>query len=175
MFVESSIQFDFTNAQNVIEYELLLKGLPGASSTIRNTFWKGIDFHIEEMSGEIIWLEVKSWNPKNIPAKKRGGSRRSFQCKMKSTAFAAATRNKFLGTSAYFAWDNRALPAKVRFLLLFEPPHPIDSALMLTFSDKIKSQLMPPKVVSFRTRIEIGAMNLAEWNKRFPDYPASLI
>ena len=46
-YVESSIEFDFTNAHSVLEYEGLLTGLPGASPTQRNTFRPGIDFHIE--------------------------------------------------------------------------------------------------------------------------------
>lgn len=171
MYVESNIQFDFTNAHKVIEFEALLKDFPGASPTVRNTFWPGIDFHIEEQSGEAIWLEVKSWNPTVISPKNRGGSRRSFQCKMKSAPFAEAMRGKFFGTSAYFGWDNRPLPTRVLFLLLFEPPQPIDSALMLTFGHKIKSQLMPPKVIPWRKRIEVAAMDLTEWNKRYPDYP----
>ena len=61
------------------------------------------------------------------------------------------------------------------FTLLFEPPHPIDDALILTFGHKVKQQLMPPKALVWRRRIEVGALTLAEWNRRFPDYPASLL
>ena len=63
MYVESNIQFDFTNAHKVMEYEELLKEIPGASPNVRNTFWHGIDFHIVDSEDEVIWLEVKSWNP----------------------------------------------------------------------------------------------------------------
>jgi len=174
VYVESDIEFDFTQAQRVVEYEDLLIGLPGASPTQSNTFWPGIDFHIEDTSGEAIWLEVKSWNPAFIAPKDRGGSRWSFLSKMKSRHFATEMRGKFLGTSSFFAWDGRTLPSTVRFILLFEPPHPIDAALTLAFGHKVKQQLMPPKVLAWRRRIEVSALTLAEWNRRFPDYPANL-
>ena len=173
-YVESNIEFDFTNAHSVLEYEGLLTALPGASPTQRNTFWPGIDFHIEETPGEAIWLEVKNWNPTFLAAKDRGGNRCSFLSKMKSDRFATEMRGKFLGTSSFFAWDGRIVPSTVRFILLFEPPHPLDSALTLTFGHKVKQQLMPPKVLAWRGRIEVSALTLAEWNRRFPDYPARL-
>ncbi len=172
VFVESDLEFDLTKARNAFNYEALLSGLPGASPAARNTFWPGIDFCIEDAPDETIWLEVKSWNPASIPPKDRGGSWRSFQSKMKSAAFAKEMRGKFLGTSSFFAWDGRAMPPVVRFILLFEPPRSIDAALLLTFGQKVKQQLMPPKTLAWRSRIEVSALTLAEWNQRFPDYPA---
>ena len=175
VFVESDIEFDFTKAHRVIEYENLMAGLPGASANQRNTFWPGIDFHIEDAPDDVIWLEVKSWHPASIAPKYRGGSRRSFQCKMKSKTYAKEIREKFLGVSAFFLWDNRPVPEKVRFLLLLEPPNPVDAALVLTFGQKVRSQLRPPKILAWRSRIEVDALTLAEWNRRFPDYPARII
>ncbi len=175
VYVESGIEFDFTRAANVIEYENLFAGLPGASATQRNTFWPGVDFCVEDVPGEFIWLEVKSWNPASLAPKDRGGNRWSFLCKMRSNPFAQEMRGKFLGTSSFFAWDGRVLPSHVQFLLLFEPPHPMDSALLLTFSHKVKARITPPKILTWRNRIEVGALTLAEWNIRFPDYPARLL
>ena len=172
VYVESNIEFDFTKSHSVIEYEGLLSELPGASATQRNTFWPGVDFCIEDAPDEAIWLEVKNWNPASLAPKVRGGNRRSFLSKMKSNSFAQEMRGKFLGVSSFFAWDSRPLPSNVRFLLLFEPPHPIDAALVLTFGHKVKQQLMPPKALTWRSRIAVGALTLAEWNVRFPDYPA---
>jgi hypothetical protein len=160
-YVESKIKFDFTKAHKVLEYEGLLTGLPGVSPTLRNTFWPGIDFYIEDAPDEAIWLEVKSWNPNSIAPKDRGGNRWSFLCKMKSNHFAMEMRGKFLGTSSFFAWDGRTLPSIVRFILLFEPPHPIDDALILTFGHKVKQQMMPPKALVWRRRIEVGALRWA--------------
>ena len=172
VYVESNIQIDFTRAFKVVKYEGLLAGLPGASLTQRNTFWPGVDFHVEETPSDAIWLEIKSWNPASIPPKDRGGSRWSFLCKMKSNRFAQEMREKFLGTSSFFVWDNRPFPSRIRFLLLFEPPQSMDAALILTFGQKVKSQLMPPKALTWRNRIDVGALTLTEWNLRFPDYPA---
>ncbi len=172
---ESNIEFDFAEAYRALNYEDLLSGLPGASRNQSNTFWPGIDFHVEDTPGEVIWLEVKSWNPDSIAPKDRGGSRWSFQCKMKSNAFAQEMRGKFLGASSFFAWDNRDLPSNVRFILLFEPPHQMDSALVLTLGQKVKQQLMPPKILPWRNRINVAALTLAEWNLRYPDYPAKKI
>jgi hypothetical protein len=172
VYVESNIEFDFTKAHSVIEYETLLTRHPGASPTQRNTFWPGIDFQVEESPGDAIWLEVKSWNPASVPPKDRGGSRRSFWYKMRSERFAGEMRGKFLGASAFFLWENVPLPSNVRFLLVFEPPHPIDTPLVLAFGHKVKQQMMPPRVLPWRRRIDVGALTLAEWNARFPDYPA---
>ena len=173
--VESNIEFDFTKAHRVVEYENLFAGLPGASPNQRNQFWPGIDFHIEDAPDDVIWLEVKSWNPAQFAPRDRGGQRRSFQCKMKSKSYPMEVREKFLGASAFFAWDSRPIPLKVRFLLLLEPPHPMDSALILTFGHKVRSQLMPPRILTWRRRMEVSALTLAEWNRRFPDYPARII
>lgn len=172
VYVESGIKFDFTGAISVIEYEGLLTGLPGASATQRNTFWPGVDFCIEDRPDEFIWLEVKSWEPSAIAPKERGGNRWSFLCKMKSKPFAQEMRGKFLGVSSFFAWDGRPLPTQVNFILLFEPPRSIDAPLILAFSHKVKAQLMPPKALLWRSRINVTALTLAEWNIRFPDYPA---
>jgi len=175
VFVESNIEFDFTNARSAFEYEKVLNSLPGASAARRNKFWPGIDFHIDDTANSSIWLEVKNWDPANISAVRIGGSRWSYTCKMKSDKFAAEMRNKFLGATSFFAWDSRAIPNNVHFLLLFEPPHPMDSALVLTLGHKVKQQLMPPRVLPWRQRITVGALTLAEWNLRFPDYPAAKI
>ena len=78
----------------------------------------------------------------------------------------------FLGTSAFFAWDGCPMPETVRYLLLFEPPQPIDAALVLKFGHKVKQKLTPAGALPWRNRISIGALTLAEWNLRFPDYPA---
>lgn len=173
VYVESGIRFDFGAAFKVVEYEALVSWLPGVSPTARNTFWPGIDFYIEDAPDEAIWLEVKSWNPARLAPKDRGGNRRSFLGKMKSNAFAQEMRGKFLGASSYFAWNSQPLPSSVRFLLLFEPPRSIDSALILTFGQKINSQLMPPRALTWHIRISVAALPLDEWNLRFPEFPAA--
>ena len=94
---------------------------------------------------------------------------------MKSKPFTEEMRGKFFGTTSFFAWDTRPIPKHVLFLLLFEPPHPIDSALMLTLGQKIKSQLLPPKIVEWSNRFDVVILSVNEWNQRYQDYPAAIL
>ncbi len=164
VFKESGIEFDFTRAQSVVKHD----------EAPRNTFWSGVDFCIEDSPDESIWLEVKSWNPARMEPKWRGGNQRRFVSEMKSAAFSLKMRSKFFGTSAFFGWQGDPLPETVRYILVFEPPRRIDSALTLAFSHKIKSQIAPPKSVAWRSRINVSVLGLSEWNQRFPDYPARI-
>lgn len=166
VFSESGIEFDFSRAHSALEYEKI-----GVTPPQKNTFWAGIDFCIEDISNEVIWLEVKSWNPARIDAVRRGGSQRSFVAKMRSESFGLEMRSKFRGTSAFFGWRGDSLPTKVRYIAILEPPRLIDAALMGTLTDRLKN-LKPPKSLSWRSRIDVSVLNLSEWNQRFPEYPA---
>ena len=109
-----------------------------------------------------------------MPPKDRGGSRWSFISKMKSTEFAKEMRGKFLGTASFHLWDGLPLTQTVRFVMVIEPPHRIDDALVLAFSHRVMQQIMPPRIVPWRDRITVTAFPLAEWNLRFPEYPARI-
>ncbi len=172
VFVESNIKFDFTQASSAFEYQTELASLTGASATTRNTFWPGIDFHIQDTETSAIWLEVKNWDPAYIEPERRSDSQQSFLSKINSNAFAREMREKFLGTSAFFAWAGRKLPDNVHYLLMFEPPQPLDSALVLAFGHKVKQILSPPKLLPWCNRINVCALTLSDWNKRYPDYTA---
>ena len=92
---------------------------------------------------------------------------------MKSKVFALEMRNKFLGTTAFLAWTNTFTSAPTRFVLLFQPPHPLDAALLVTFQNRIKSQV--PNLQVWHEPIFVAVLDLEEWNRRYPDYPARLL
>ncbi len=162
VFVESNIEFDFTRAVSAVQHD---KPAPGHG----NSAWKGIDFCIQD-GQEQLWLEVKSWDPSHIAPMRRGGSRRSFLCKMKSRAFTAEILLKFLGTTAFLAWTNNFTLAQTAYVLLFQPPRPLDAALLVTFQSRIASRISRPKI--WHEPIFVAVLNLAEWNQRYPDHPA---
>ncbi len=165
VFIESRIEFDFTRAAAVAPHD---KSAPGHG----NNIWPGVDFCLQD-GAEQLWLEVKSWHPAHIAARNRGGSRRSFLSKMKSKAFTQEMRNKFLGTTAFLAWTDQFALAPTRFILLFQPPRPLDAALLVTFQSRIKAQV--PNLRTWQQPIFIAVLDLGEWNRRYPDYPARLL
>ena len=165
VFVESRIEFDFTRAASAVQHD---KPAPGHG----NNVWPGVDFCLQD-DLEQLWLEVKSWHPAHFAPKDRGGSRRSFLSKMKSKVFTQEVRNKFLGTTAFLAWTNSFAPAPTRFILLFQPPRPLDAALLVTFQNRIKSQV--PNLRVWQQPIYVAVLDLAEWNCRYPEYPARLL
>ena len=172
LYVESGIEFDFSSAKTLIEHDKTSPTYP-VGRVSGSAIWPGVDFLIEEASGEWIWLEVKSWNPSRIDPERRGGSRRSFICKMKSAKFSLEMREKFLGTTAFLAWKNEFTPATTRFILLFEPPKPLDSALL--GSQNLKMRGLIPNRRDWVKPIYASVMTLREWNLRFRDYPSKVI
>ncbi len=165
VFIERRIEFDFTSAVSVVQHD---KPAPGHG----NSVWSGVDFCIEEPP-DWIWLEVKSWDPTHIPARDKGGSRWSFLCKMRSKSFTKEMRDKFLGTTAFLTWRGVFPLAPTRFVLLFQPPRPLDSALLVTFQTRIKSQV--PNLTIWAQPIFVAVLDVAEWNRRYPQYPARLL
>ena len=165
VFVESRIEFDFTQAASVVPHD----GRPAGQG---NSVWPGVDFCIEEPP-DWIWLEVKNWDPTHFAAKDRGGSRWSFLCKMRSKSFTKDIRDKFLGTTSFLAWRGILPVAPTRFILLFQPPRPLDSALLVTFQSRIKSQV--PNLTLWQQPIFVAVLDLVEWNRRYPQYPARLL
>lgn len=165
VFIESRIEFDFTSAAAAVQHD---KPAPGYG----NSIWPGVDFCIQDGS-DWIWLEVKSWDPTHTPAKDRGGRRWSFICKMKSKTFTKEIREKFLGTTAFLAWRDIFPLAPTRFILLFQPPHTLDSALLVTFQSRVKAQI--PNLSVWAEPIFVAVLDTAEWNRRYPNYPARLL
>ena len=155
VYKESNIEFDFTQAKTANRHN--------------NSVWKGVDFCIEEPSGEWIWLEVKSWDLKHIDPHRRGGAVRSFRAKMKSNDYANEMCGKFIGTTAFLAWKGNFVLAPTTFVLLFEPPRPLDAALLGSRITRMQS-LIPRKI--WAQPLGVVVLTTGGWNERFPDYPA---
>jgi hypothetical protein len=164
VYVESNIEFDFSRAVRVTEHD--------KPTGHNNNIWPGVDFCIEEPL-EWIWLEVKCWAPGHIAPRRRGGSRWSFLCKMRSNVYAQEMRSKFLGTTAFLAWMHAFPLAPTTFVLLFEPPHPMDSALIGSRITRMR-QLVVNRAPWVQP-IHVAVLTLHDWNARFPHYPARLL
>ena len=173
VYAESNIEFNFSLARMVIEHDKSTPTHPGGI-VHNNSIWPGVDFCLEEITGEWIWLEVKSWNATHIAPHRRGGSRWSFICKMKSNEYAKEMRGKFLGTTAFLAWTNSFPVAPTQFVLLFEPPKPIDSALFGSRITRMRS-LIPNRAI-WAHPISVSILTVSGWNARFGhSYPARLL
>lgn len=161
---ESRIRFDFSRATSVTKHD--------DRHGDGNGIWPGVDFRIQESQGW-IWLEVKNWDPTHIAAKYRGGNRWSFMCKMRRKAFTKDVREKFVGTTAFLTWKNIFPLVPTQYVLLFQPPHPLDSALLVTFQTRLQSQL--PNLRIWAAPMTVTVLDATEWNQRYPDYPAILL
>lgn len=170
LYVESNIEFDFTAALRVLEHDKALD--PANPLRQGNTTWPGVDFCLEEVSGW-IWLELKNWDPAHVDPRRRGRDRWSFICKMKSDTFAKDMRNKFLGTTAFLAWTNAFPLAPIRFIMLFEPPYPMDSALLGSRTLRMRDHIPNRRI--WQQPVHVSVLTLREWKLRFPHYPARLL
>jgi hypothetical protein len=175
LYTESGIEIDLTNATAHEKHDAI------------NTIWGGVDFVIEEANqggvdfiiGEIdrqIWLEMKSWSPRVIPPHRRGGQRRSYLSKMKSKEFPKSLREKFLGTCSFLTLTGNPPNAPILYVLLLESA-PTDTALRVHMMTRLRS-LIPTRGVTARPwshTISVVVVDVAEWNSRFPQYPARLL
>lgn len=172
VYLESNIEFDFSTARTVIEHDKTTPTYAGGS-VHGNNIWPGVDFCIEESSGEWIWLEVKNWDPTHIAPNRRGGTRWSFICKMRSKEYAKEMRNKFLGTTAFLAWQNKLPLVRTQFVMLFEPPKPLDVAVFGSRIERMKSLI--PDLRIWAQPVKVSVLTVSDWNMRFPSYPARII
>lgn len=156
---ESDIEFDFSNALQVFEHDTTSSKCEGDSIADGNTVWSGVDFRVEDNAGW-IWIEVKNW---------RGTKGKSdYLSKLKSKPFAEPMRAKFLGTTAFLAWNGNFDIAPLHYVLLFEPHPRADRSLNAPFQDLIRSELPIPN----RLDIKVFVMNVSKWNETYPEYPA---
>lgn len=81
-------------------------------------------------------------------------------------------RSKFIATTAFLAWTNQFPLAPTVFVLLLEPPKPVDAALLLAFGHRMHNHIYSPR---WAHMLSVAVMDLNEWNARFPDYPARKI
>ena len=92
---------------------------------------------------------------------------------MKSNAYANEMRSKFLGTSAFLVWTNSLPLAPTRFVLILEPPVPLDAALLGSRVTKMRSLI--PNLQIWVQPISVSVVTVGEWNMRFAAYPASAL
>ncbi len=157
---ESGIEFDFTAAVRHSKHDAI------------NRYWPGVDFILEEVHRS-IWLEVKNWEPASLPPRRRGGQRKSFLSKMRSSRFFTETlRAKFLGTTAFLTLSGVHPPSEILYVILLESPR-LDSALMLHATTRMRGLL--PARGPWSVAIGVVVVNLAHWNVNFAIYPARLI
>lgn len=161
---ESYIEFDFSAASHVFEHDTQCPRCKGVSQADGNSLWPGVDFRLWDDAGW-IWLEVKNW---------RVSARNAYRKKMRSGAFAAEMREKFLGTAAYLAWraDAAALPAGLTLVFLFQPPAGADPVLRGVFLQLLRNQLhnaLQP------VGLRLALVDVSSWNDHFSIYPAKQI
>lgn len=166
---ESGIEFDFSKALSVkVHDKALSQGGEG------NTLWKGVDFRVE-VPNQSLWIEVKSWDYKIIDPWRRGGQQRSFVSKMRSQQFGNEIRSKFYGTSAFLAWTNNFQPKDTVFVILFQPPRPLDKALLGTFMQQRIAPAFPLRNAPWTHRVSCVVVDLDDWNSLYPEFPARIL
>jgi hypothetical protein len=155
--VESGIEIDLTHARNYVKHDDV------------NRIWPGVDFVIDN-GAETLWLELKNWEPFDLPPHRRGGQRRSFLCKMRSNVFFRETLlRKFLGTTAYMSFTGAMPTMPVVYIILLESPK-LDSALRLHANNRMRELLRPH--AAWTPAIRVAVLNVADWNALYPQYPA---
>ena len=156
---ESDLRFDFSAAVWCNKHDAA------------NTVFDGVDFVIKEAERR-IWLEVKNWEGASLPARRRGGQRRSFLAKLNSKAYFTQTlRAKFVGTCAYLALTDNPPREPILYVALLESPR-MDSALMLHATMRLRGLVRRDR---WRYTVNAVVLNVAEWNERFPDFPVGSI
>ena len=157
IYQESGIEIDLTASASCAKHDA------------SNNVWPGVDFAIED-STDWIWLEIKNWEPSGLPSQRRGGQRWSFLCKLKSGVFyREVLRAKFIGTSAFLALTNNHPRATIRYIVLLESPR-LDAAMKLHATNRLRSLI--PRRGPWTHPVEVAVVDLADWNRLYPQYPA---
>jgi hypothetical protein len=165
--VESGIDFDFRTAVDLKRHDR-----PVAQGGEGNTIWNGVDFRVLDSVGW-VWVEVKSWNPGRIAPRYRGGNQRRFVGRMRSREFGLELRAKFLGTTSFLAWTGAFLPAPVTYVVVLQPPRPLDKALMGTFATRVRAAF--PNPGPWTQALSVAVVDLADWNALYPHFPAKIL
>jgi hypothetical protein len=89
---------------------------------------------------------------------------------MLSDDYLREMRGKFLGTTAFLSWTGLLPNTPTRFILLFEPPHQLDAALLGSRMMRLREQIQDRR---WSPPVAVSVLTLSEWNSRFGhDYPA---
>jgi hypothetical protein len=155
---ESGIRFEFDSNASVRKFDQ------------ESRAWPAIDFIIDEQISW-IWLEIKNWEPRDLPTRLRGPRRRSFLSKMKSsTFFRDVLRAKFLGTSAYLAHKGQFSVKPLEYIIILESPR-LDSSMLIQATRKMQELIRK----SDHPHLNVLVMNVLEWNKRYSEHNARVL
>lgn len=166
---ERGIEFDFTNALSAKYHDR-----PKGDNCDGNTLWKGVDFRVE-LAHESIWVEVKNWANTAIPEKHTERQKDDFKEKMESESFRSEVRTKFLGTTAFLAWTKNFEPKSTIYIVVLKPPIPLDPAMLSTLTQRQFASFFPRKRAPWESSLSGIVIDLTEWNRRFPEFPARIV
>lgn len=162
---ESGIRFDFSGAAHSEKHDAENRAFPA------------VDFLVHETPGNWLYVEVKNWEPASLPAHAQAESRADFAAKMQSAVFYQELRNKFLGTSAFLTLMKKPQPTqRVLFVVVLESPI-LTSEFLSHAITRMRGQLpnRPNKGMEWAVSFDVAVVSVAEWNKRFTNYPATVI
>ena len=172
IYEESGFRFDFTAANDSVIHDK-------ADPHDGNTFWPGVDFRAIENNAHEIWIEVKSWDFKRfLDRTARKQAKGDFLAKFVREG-AEEFRNdivaKFLGATCYLAWSGTGIPQSVHYVVLLEPPDRGSRALLGPFQDRLRDQFKQAQARSWGHRIIYQVVDLAEFQRQFPNYPTKRV
>ena len=177
---ENGIAFDFGAALSCDKHD-----------ATHNVF-DGVDFIVKE-AGQFIWLEVKNFEKSSFTPAERDEAEQKFLAKMTQRKrdkeeydfFRDELRAKFIGTAAFFWLTGVPVTMPIVYVILLKSPR-FDSALRLHATSSMR-RLIPSngtKAARWTTPIpfhrlaqvvNVAVVDAAEWNARFPQYPATAV
>ena len=172
VYEESGFRFDFTAANNSVVHDK-------ADPHDGNTFWPGVDFRVFENNDHQVWIEVKSWDFKTfLDRMERKRIKRDFLAKFVKEG-AEEFRNdiaaKFLGATCYLAWAGLGIPQSVCYVVFLEPPDRGSRPLLGPFQDRLRGQFKQAQARGWGHRITYQVVDLAEFQREFPNYPTKRV
>jgi hypothetical protein len=129
-----------------------------------NSIWPGVDF-IFDGGDAWIWLEIKNW--------RRAGPKRKTLSELNSKLwFEDNLVPKFLGTTSYLAHRGVFVSKPLTYVALLESS-PLNRDIMVNANKLIRQHIRPSG--PWKSPLMAVVVSLAEWNLRYPDYPARAI
>ena len=167
IYEEPPFRFDFSAATHSVKHDK-------PSPDDWNSFWPGVDFRVLESNRE-VWIEVKSWKRKTLRDRtERIRIQSDFDAKFVNKQVAEFRDDivaKFLGTTCYLAWSQIGVPDRVYYVVLLEPPNRGSNPFLLTFARHLRDGFKEAQARSWGRRIQYKVVNLAEFQREFPNYP----
>ena len=82
---------------------------------------------------------------------------------------------KFLGTTSYLVWSGNSLPSTVQYIVFLEPPDRGSRALLGPFQDRLRDQFKNAQARPWGKRIRYRVVDIAGFQKMFPNYPVNRV